>query len=199
MVQFMAGLGKQAKILTDSQFRALEKHIAESRYATRNKVILLLSYKSGLRAKEIASLTWAMVSDSEGQIQKEIHLTNKASKGKSGRVIPMHDKLFEALTAYAKETGIKPDATIIRTQKAKATSAQFIINLFKQWYTELGFDGCSSHSGRRTFITAAAKKISSVGGSIRDVQALAGHSNLQTTQKYIDQNSESQKAVIKLI
>jgi len=50
----------------------------------------------------------------------------------------------------------------------------------------MGLNGCSSHSGRRTFITNAAKKISSVGGSLRDVQMLAGHSSLAVTQRYIE-------------
>jgi integrase len=64
--------------------------------------------------------------------------------------------------------------------------------MFQKWYRHLGFVGCSSHSGRRTFITNAARKISTVGGSLRDVQELAGHSNLRTTQRYIDVNPDAQ-------
>ena len=60
------------------------------------------------------------------------------------------------------------------------------------WYQVLGFQGCSSHSGRRTFITNAAKQISTVGGSLRDIQALAGHASLSTTQRYIEADVEAQ-------
>ena len=59
--------------------------------------------------------------------------------------------------------------------------------------------GCSSHSGRRTFITETSKKISTVGGSLRDVQMMVGHSSLQTTQRYIESDSESQKKVVDLL
>ncbi|WP_253278846.1 site-specific integrase, partial [Roseobacter sp. HKCCD7390] len=60
------------------------------------------------------------------------------------------------------------------------------VNMFASWYRDLGLLGCSSHSGRRTFITNAAKKITDVGGSLRDVQYLAGHTSLHTTERYID-------------
>jgi hypothetical protein len=53
-------------------------------------VIFILSVKAGLRAKEIASLTCRMVTDARGQIGQAIHLENSASKGQSGRVIPMN-------------------------------------------------------------------------------------------------------------
>ena len=59
--------------------------------------------------------------------------------------------------------------------------------------------GCSSHSGRRTFITNAAKKISTVGGSLRDVQALAGHSSLSVTQRYIEAEGEAQRKIVDLM
>ena len=71
--------------------------------------------------------------------------------------------------------------------------------MFFKWYKRMGLIGCSSHSGRRTFITETSKKISLVGGSLRDIQMMVGHSNLQTTQRYIESDSESQRKVIDLI
>ena len=59
--------------------------------------------------------------------------------------------------------------------------------------------GCSSHSGRRTFITRAARKVSEVGGSVRDVQQLAGHARLQTTQRYIDGDTDAKRKLVQLI
>ena len=71
--------------------------------------------------------------------------------------------------------------------------------MFADSYRSLGFTGCSSHSGRRTFITNAARKISTVGGSLRDVQALAGHSSLTTTQRYIEVNAEAKRRVVEVV
>jgi integrase/recombinase XerD len=71
--------------------------------------------------------------------------------------------------------------------------------MFKGWYDEMGLIGCSSHSGRRTFITDAAKKVSQVGGSLRDIQMMVGHTSLQTTQRYIEYDTQSQRMLINLL
>jgi integrase len=71
--------------------------------------------------------------------------------------------------------------------------------MFFRWYRHLGFYGCSSHSGRRTFITNAARKISTVGGSLRDVRELAGHASIRTTQTYIDANPDAQLRIVELV
>jgi hypothetical protein len=60
---------------------------------------------------------------------------------------------------------------LIQSERSKGMSPQAIVNLFWRWYRDVGFDGCSSHSGRRTFITNIARKISTVGGSLRAVAA----------------------------
>jgi len=73
------------------------------------------------------------------------------------------------------------------------------VNKFAGWYRMLGFQGASSHSGRRTFITNAARRISTVGGSLRDVQLLAGHSALSTTQRYIEGSEEAKRRVVELL
>jgi len=74
-----------------------------------------------------------------------------------------------------------------------------IVIWFERAYQALGFDGCSSHSGRRTFITRAARLVHKTGGSLRDVQLLAGHRSIQTTQRYIDGDSDAQRRLVSLI
>ena len=153
--------------------------------------------KAGLRAKEIAALTWDMLTDAEGNLGQAIHLRNEATKGLSGRVIPMNRKLRKALELLFQVRDASP--YVITSERSEKTPAPVIVNLFAHWYRALGFRGCSSHSGRRTFITTAARKISTVGGSIRDVQVLAGHAALSTTQRYIEADVEAQRRVVELI
>ena len=78
-------------------------------------------------------------------------------------------------------------------------TARSIVNWFAQLYTELGFAGCSSHSGRRTFITRAARLVTQTGGSLRDVQELAGHRALTTTERYIEGSRAAQRKLIALL
>jgi integrase/recombinase XerD len=195
------GLGKQAKILTMAQIDAALNYLSGSRYPLRNRAILLLSVKAGLRAKEIASLTWDMATASDGEIGTSIHLTNEASKGRAGgRVIPLNRELRAALLSLRQSPSrARPSPFVATTERTTRTSPQAIVNLFSRWYRDLGFSGCSSHSGRRTFITNAARKISTVGGSLRDIQMLAGHSNLSTTQRYIESHAEAQRKIVELV
>jgi integrase len=193
------GIGKQAKILNRSQVEAVLNHINGRRYGLRNQVIFLLSIRAGLRAKEIAALRWSMIVGADGEVGEYIHLTNDASKGMSGRIIPINRQLRAKIIELFDAGDIDPSAHVIRTERSVHTSAQAIVNLFQRWYRDLGLVGCSSHSGRRTFITNAARKISTVGGSLRDVQHLAGHSSLQTTQRYIEGDSEARRRVVDLV
>ena len=193
-------LGKQAKILSKGQIEAVLSYLSKTRYPIRNRVIFLLSVKAGLRAKEIACLKWEMLSDAEGKIGHAIHLIDEASKGRSGRVIPLNKELQSALVDLkAWVSRFRHSSFVIATERTEKTSPVVIAYLFAGWYSELGFVGCSSHSGRRTAITAWAKRISTVGGSLRDVQLLAGHSALSTTQRYIEGSGEAQKRVVELV
>ena len=192
------GLGKQAKTLSKGQIEAMLAYLSTTRHPARNRLIFLLSAKAGLRAKEIARLTWWMTNDSQGEIGRTICLQDSASKGKSGRRIPLGNEVREALIEY-RRTVPHAGPDVISTERSLATSPQAIVNMFHRWYRQLGFVGCSSHSGRRTFITSAARKISTVGGSLKDVQELAGHANLRTTQRYIDANPDAQVRVVGLI
>ena len=195
-------LGKQAKILSDRQVRALLAEIQFHRYPVRDTVMVLLSIKAGLRAIEIAGLRWRTVIDAQGEITDALALENRASKGKrGGRLIPLHPDLKYALVALQRERGDKarPDLPVIFSERDRGLSAGAVSVWFFRLYRGLGMIGCSSHSGRRTFVTKAARKVSEVGGSLRDVQLLAGHANLATTSKYIEGDEDAQRKLVALI
>jgi integrase len=189
--------GKQAKILSDQQTRSLLVFASTSRNPRRNRLILLLSLKAGLRAGEIAKLTWDMVVGPTGEICHVIELRDCAAKKKSGRLIPIHPSLRAALAAWRKQTtGTGP---VIRSERGGPMTPVSIVNWFAIAYRAVGLAGCSSHSGRRTFITRAARLVHKAGGSLRDVQLLAGHRSIQTTQRYIDGDTDAQRKLVSMI
>ena len=194
-------LGKQAKIISDKQVRAVLVELGTRRYPARDRAMFMLSLKAGMRAKEIALITWSMVTDAEGGVADVIALENRAAKGKSGRVIPMHADLKAALVALRQERGekMRPDLPVIHSERDRGLSPGAVAVWFHRLYSSLGMVGCSSHSGRRTFITRAARKIGEVGGSLRDIQQLAGHASLGTTARYIDGDHDAQRKVVALI
>ena len=88
------------------------------------------------------------------------------------------------------------DARVILNSRGQPLGANGVAQWFLRLYRGLGFTGCSSHSGRRTAITNWARKITAAGGSLRDVQSLAGHASLADTQRYIDQSPEAKRRVV---
>src|SRR5947207_5316633 len=198
----MMGQGKQAKTLRKAELTRLLNHLSHTRHPARDRVMVLLSFKAGLRAKEIAGLTWSMVTDATGELADSISLPNKASKGKGGgRTIPLHRELRTALASLMAVRGdkVRPHLPVIYSERADGYSANAVAVWFLTRFREIGIEGASSHSGRRSFITAAAKKITEAGGSLRDVQELAGHSSLATTQRYIQGDTAAKRNVIALI
>jgi integrase len=189
--------GKQAKTLTDAQTARLLRLARCRRYPERDRVILLLSFKAGLRAGEIAGLTWPMVLDARGRIAPVIALRDCVAKRGGGRVIPLHPALRRALIYLRQVTGA--EGAVVLSERGGPMRASSLVCWFAALYAEAGFDGCSSHSGRRTFITKAARHVQRAGGSIRDVQALAGHRSIVMTQRYIDADSSIQRRLVGML
>jgi integrase/recombinase XerD len=190
--------GRQAKILHEQQINDLLVFASTTRNPLRNKLIVLLSVKAGLRAGEIAGLTWDMVLDPTGEVGKAIELHDCVAKKNSGRRIPINPTLQTALTAWSLLTG-GHGRRVIRSERGDAMTSASVVNWFACAYRAVGLTGCSSHSGRRTFITRAARLVHKAGGSLRDVQLLAGHRSIQTTQRYIDGDTDVQRKLVAMI
>src|SRR6266481_5142838 len=191
--------GRQAKTLASADVNDLLVFASCTRNPVRNRVIVLLSAKAGLRAHEIANLTWDMVLDPTGQISGIIELRDHAAKKGSGRVIPIHPVLRDALAALRDVAAQSTTGYVIRSERGGPMTALSIVVWFNRAFKNIGLKGCSSHSGRRTFVTRAARIVHKAGGSLRDVQLLAGHRSIQTTQRYIDGDSDAQRKLVAMI
>ena len=189
--------GKQAKVLSTDDVNDLLLFAGCTRNPTRNEVMVLLSAKAGLRAGEIAKLTWDMVLDSGGRVSSTIELYDRAAKKGSGRIIPLHADLRRALLTWREVSA--DSGPVVRSERGGPLTALSIVVWFNRAFRAIGLKGCSSHSGRRTFITRAARVVHHAGGSLRDVQLLAGHRSIQTTQRYIDGDTDVQRKLVSLI
>lgn len=189
--------GKQAKILAPAALEMLLEHIGGDPYPDRARVIILLSAKAGLRAKEIAGLTWDMVLDARGRVADTITVEDRIAKMQSGRRVPIHPQLKGALLKLHRRS--RPSGPVIRSRRGGHMRANSIVNWFVCLYRQIGFQGCSSHSGRRTFVTNAARRVHQCGGSLRDVSILAGHKSVAVTERYIEGDTSAQRRLVQLL
>jgi len=60
--------GKQAKVVTPPMLKRMLRHVSRSSFPARDRAMILLSVKAGLRACEIAGLDWSMVLDAQGRV-----------------------------------------------------------------------------------------------------------------------------------
>ena len=188
--------GKQAGILLNRHIELALRRTARSRHADRNRAMVLLSAKAGLRACEIARLTWPMSLDPAGRLSDHITLEDRAAKKGSGRVIPIGPELMRVLNRLKRRA---EGPFVIISERGDSMRASSVVNWFRAVYSDIGLSGCSSHSGRRTFITRAARLVHKVGGSIRDVQQLAGHSSLTHTQRYIEGSTSAKRRLVAML
>ena len=175
----------QAATLSDAEIKRAVRFCQTRRYVIRDTTILLLSLHTGLRAKEIAALRVGDVCDDNGAVRSQFTLTAAQSKGARPRTVFVNKQLTQQLSTYRawRDTN-DAAAPLFVSQKGGHFSANTMCQLFLNIYKQCGLTQASSHSGRRSFITRLANK----GVGVRVLAALAGHSSIQTTQRYIDVN-----------
>ena len=188
---------KQAKTLTDAEFKRVIAVIRAGRHAKRNELAFMLSFYAGLRVCEIAALNHSDIFDANGVVRRIILLAAEQTKGSDSRTIVINDKLARCLVSHRlnRTATCTYERPLIRSQKGSCFSANSLCQLFLRIYADAGVDGASSHSGRRTFITALAHK----GVSAKVLMTLAGHKHLSTTQRYIDVNDELLQSAVELV
>lgn len=162
---------------------------------TVDGMIFRLSFRAGLRVDEIAHLTNDAFLDPRGRLTGQIRIS--VTKGNRPRSIVAHPEILEFYERFAWEN---PDlhwfAASPRDRRQMRPSA--LCMHMKRRFEGFGFAGCTSHTGRATFITELARRHNEFGCSLWDVMEIAGHKHLSSTAKYLRTSENSSDLVLGL-
>lgn len=190
---------KRALVLTAIEFRRLMKTVASSVHAKRDTLLVLMSYGLGLRVLELSALRIGQVLHPNGEVRDTVNLTRTKNNTKRTAYLS-EPKIKKAIVEYIEErkiTSIKKrilynhDQPLFLSQKRDFFTNKTLARRFDTIYKEAGIEDASSHSGRRTFATNLIEN----GVDIKAVSTLMGHTSIQMTALYIQDNPERLKKI----
>jgi integrase/recombinase XerD len=186
----------QAATLDAAQLQRVLDYLKTRRHYRRNRTMVLLTHWSMLRVGEVAALRYCDVLDSDGQIRSEAVLAAEQTKGDKSRRIWFNERMRAELAAYVAAHRPKyKTQPLFYTQRRDGFTANTLTHIINGIYQQAGIANASSHSGRRSGLTTLADK----GVSVRVLMALAGHSQIATTQRYIDLRPSVVRAAVELV
>ncbi|ANY85426.1 hypothetical protein BB934_45235 (plasmid) [Microvirga ossetica] len=199
-------------MLSERQISRLLAACADTRYPARNRAIVLLATDAGLTPKEIAWLKRYSVQIDDGLVGDHISLAGKQGKRLTQRRIPLarNGRLRKAIidclasfpgTAHdpliVSERGLEGDPDELQGlqvfQEMRPTSIGYVLWKLAD-RAKVNMDG--GRDARRTFIVRVGREMRRVGGSPRDVQTLAGHRSLESTQRLLEADFAAQTRAI---
>jgi integrase len=121
---------KQARVLTDAEFKRLMAVVAQMKHGPRNRLALMLSHLAGLRVGEIAALVVRDVIDSDGKVREQIRLSAEITKGGHARVVFVGEKLRREIDRYRTDwkQDDPPDAPLLSTHRRRRSPAIRFVN-----------------------------------------------------------------------
>ena len=186
----------QAKILNSVELRRVLDYVATRKHSARNRAMLLLTHFAGMRVAEVASLRLHDVLNDSGTIREEVRLKPEQTKGKYARTVYLNLRMQKELAQYIKTINTSDlQKPLFYTQKRASFSPNTLAQYFLFLYRNVGLEGASSHSGRRSFLTHLANK----GTAIHILKSLAGHRNISTTAAYLYSSPDQLKAAVELV
>ena len=187
----------QAKTLSKAELKQLlDVTNSCSRYSKRDATMLLFTHLCGLRIGEVAALRFDDILDANGNVRDEMTLDVARTKSKRARKIFLPKQMQRQLKAHTSSVAKRLQyGYLFSTQKSARFSANTATQHLQRLYARAGIAGATSHSGRRTWLTALSQR----GVSVFVLAEMAGHRSIQTTQRYVSVNDEMKRNAAELI
>lgn len=158
----------------------------------RNRAMLEILYASGLRISEALSLEWTQLKLDEGYCKV-------LGKGKKERWVPFTERTAAWLQKYRREGWSEWAAHAKKTHRdrvfishlAQPLSRMAAWKIIHNTALRAGIEDVHPHLLRHSFAT----HLLDGGADVRFVQALLGHSQLATTERYLETRSEDLRRI----
>jgi site-specific recombinase XerD len=155
------------------------------RIAARNRRIILLMLYAGLRRTEAAGLRWIDID----LAARTLLVRAETAKGGAERVIALHQRVIDDLEQTSPR---RRHGAVAGHPDGRCLSHKTIGHIFEIWLRAAGLEHISAHRLRHTCATELLK----AGASLRDIQQILGHTDIRTTEGYLDTLTEQQRQAI---
>jgi integrase/recombinase XerD len=167
---------KNPEILEPSEAAALVGACRKrSKTGRRNRAILLLMLRAGLRVSEVCNAK-------RENVREDGWLEIKQGKGKKDRAVQLQDQ--ETLDALASWLAVAPESPyLVSTLKGGRVSRDYVWRMSKRMARRAGIPETRVHPHilRHTFATESLR----MGVPLPHLQTLLGHANIATTGIYL--------------
>ena len=167
---------------------------AARKLGPRAEIVVMLGGDAGLRCGELRALRWSSVDFGRGLLTVERAysldqvLTPKSDKI---RAVPMTTRLSEALQKY-RETQDPEQTNVLLTDLGKPPRGETIRGWLNQAQRKAGVIEKGPHTLRHTFCSHLAM----TGAHVMEIKSLAGHSELETTQRYMHLSPQALRGAV---
>ncbi len=171
--------------VTLTQEEAQQLVAAADRPWTRCLVILLLT--TGMRRSEAVDITLEDIDLENGQLL--VH-----GKGSKERTVPLTGEAIEAIRHYLKCRKKTNCQRLFVSQTGEAIQGRIVNRILNRVVEKAGLKGrgITPHALRHTFATHLIRN----GTDIRTVQELLGHSDIQTTARYLHSDTRTKQSAV---
>jgi integrase/recombinase XerD len=176
----------QAKILSSQEISRL---FSVGLISPRDRALFGVCLYTGTRIAEACSLHTKDVYAIDGSIRPRVTIRKGTTKGKiETRSVPVNPELRALLFDYS-----SPKVYLFPGRHGRGhihpDSADKIL---RAAFTQLGIEGASTHSFRRTCLTQMHRS----GVPLKVIQKISGHKTLSALQKYLEVLDEDLEAAI---
>lgn len=184
-IQVKADPGVKAHTwLNQADVKRLLATCGDDQAGQRDRLALGLLVGAGLRREELAGLRWEHVIEQpvKGKFRTVLSIKGKGAKS---RLVPISDRLAAALDQWAGVVGRA--GFVLRSlgmsrSPGESISGVAIFNLVRKAGAAIGRPGLAAHDLRRSYAQLGFE----AGIPITQISQLLGHSNVATTQRYLN-------------